>query len=272
MEQKERSRVKVTSPLAEVRAARVRVNGASVTHKGIEILNDEGEWDCINIHSANYNLISNTQVAEATEKILSESIIQWTPEREVWTGRSKKPDFLVIEGDTALVIECKALRYRRDLLTDSTPESLANAMDKVGGGLVQIQEFLDDNRETLFRGRRFKQFIPVVVTYGKTHMMQAPALQVPREKMLEKKNVQLREWHLLNVHELELLEPHLKAGEELSQVIKHISKRTFSEVYQEVSARTGKAFADSFLYSFVDDMFKTRNAINNVCKETKGER
>ena len=87
MEQKERSRVKVTSPLAEVRAARVRVNGASVTHKGIEILNDEGEWDCINIHSANYNLISNTQVAEATEKILSESIIQWTPEREVWTGR-----------------------------------------------------------------------------------------------------------------------------------------------------------------------------------------
>ncbi len=193
------------------------------------------------------------------------------PESEI-TGRSKKPDFLVIEGDTALVIECKALRYRRDLLTDSTPESLANAMDKVGGGLVQIQEFLDDNRETLFRGRRFKQFIPVVVTYGKTHMMQAPALQVPREKMLEKKNVQLREWHLLNVHELELLEPHLKAGEELSQVIKHISKRTFSEVYQEVSARTGKAFADSFLYSFVDDMFKTRNAITNVCKETKGER
>lgn len=87
MEHKERSRVKVSSPLAEVRAARVRVNGASVTHKGIEILNDEGEWDCINIHSANYNLISNTQVAEATEKILSESIIRWTPEKEVWTGR-----------------------------------------------------------------------------------------------------------------------------------------------------------------------------------------
>ena len=87
MEPKERSRVKVTSPLAEVRAARVAVNGANVTHKGIEILNDEGEWDCINIHSANYNLISNTQVAEATEKILSESVIRWTPEREVWTGR-----------------------------------------------------------------------------------------------------------------------------------------------------------------------------------------
>jgi len=87
MSENERARIKVSSPLAEVRAARVRVNGASVTHKGIEILNDAGEWSCLNIHSSNYNLISNSTVQEVTEQILIESGILWSPEREVWTGR-----------------------------------------------------------------------------------------------------------------------------------------------------------------------------------------
>jgi len=87
MSKNERTRVNVGSPLAEVRLAKVKVNGASVTHRGIEILNDEGEWECINIHSASYNLISNSRVEEVTQKILDESIISWTPHREVWTGR-----------------------------------------------------------------------------------------------------------------------------------------------------------------------------------------
>lgn len=82
-----RSRVQAASPLAEVRMARVNVNGASVTHKGIEILNDEGEWECINIHSASYTLIPNVRVAEITDRILAESHILWRPQREVWTGR-----------------------------------------------------------------------------------------------------------------------------------------------------------------------------------------
>jgi len=175
--------------------------------------------------------------------------------------KSKKPDFLVIEGDIALVIECKAMRYRMDLLTDSTPESLENAFNKVGKGLVQIQEFLDYNRETLFRGRKFKEFIPLVITYGETHMMMAPALQIPREKMLKKKNIQMSKWHVLNLHELELLEPHLRVGEDLSNVLQLISESTFTKAYQEVAARTGKTFADSFLYPFVHDMLKKRNLV-----------
>jgi len=66
-----RSRVRVSSPLADVRLARVNVNGASVTHRGIEILTDEGDWECINIHSASYNLISNKRVAEVTDDMLT---------------------------------------------------------------------------------------------------------------------------------------------------------------------------------------------------------
>jgi len=87
MSEKERSRVKVTSPLAEVRLAKVRVSGTSVSHHGIEIQNDAGQWQCINIHSASYNLIPNARVEEITQHILNESFMLWKPHREVWTGR-----------------------------------------------------------------------------------------------------------------------------------------------------------------------------------------
>lgn len=82
-----RKRVRVSSPLAPVRLARVNVNGAAVTHQGIEILDDFDEWQCISIHSGCYNLISNAQVAEITDDILAGSQIRWTPAREIWSGK-----------------------------------------------------------------------------------------------------------------------------------------------------------------------------------------
>ncbi len=45
MEKVTNSRIVVSDPLAPVRISPVRVNGSSVANKGIEILNDEGEWE-----------------------------------------------------------------------------------------------------------------------------------------------------------------------------------------------------------------------------------
>lgn len=87
METPTRSRIQVSDPLAEVRISPVRVNGSSVANKGIEILNDEGVWECVNIHSASYNLIANTLAEETTTQILAESNLSWEPMSEIWTGR-----------------------------------------------------------------------------------------------------------------------------------------------------------------------------------------
>jgi len=87
MENHTRSRIQVSNPLAEVRVSPVRVNGSSVANKGIEILNDDGVWECTNIHSASYRLIPNTLVEETTRQILAESALSWEPKGEIWTGR-----------------------------------------------------------------------------------------------------------------------------------------------------------------------------------------
>ena len=82
-----RSRIQVSDPLAEVRVSPVRVNGSAVSNRGVELLNDAGEWECINIHSSSYNLIPNTLVEETTRQILGESALSWEPTGEIWTGR-----------------------------------------------------------------------------------------------------------------------------------------------------------------------------------------
>ncbi len=87
MDEQRKKRVQISDPLAEVRVSPVRVNGSSVANKGIEILNNNGEWECINVHSSSYNLIPNTLAAKTTGQILDESSLSWEPTSEIWTGR-----------------------------------------------------------------------------------------------------------------------------------------------------------------------------------------
>jgi len=70
-----------------VRTAPVSVRGSEVSNQGIEIRDDHGDWQCLNIHSSAYMLVPNSTVNEIAEEILIQTGQNWTPEREVWTGR-----------------------------------------------------------------------------------------------------------------------------------------------------------------------------------------
>lgn len=76
-----------TDPLAPVRLSPVRVNGSRVEHRAVEIQNDEGTWEVLNIHSPVYQLIPNEVMASVTRDILAESQLDWRPRGSVWTGR-----------------------------------------------------------------------------------------------------------------------------------------------------------------------------------------
>jgi len=77
----------VTSPFAEVRVAPVSVRGSEVSNQAIEIRDDQGDWQCLNIHSSAYKLVPNSVVNEIADEVLIHTGQNWTPEREVWTGR-----------------------------------------------------------------------------------------------------------------------------------------------------------------------------------------
>ena len=82
-----RSQVRVSDPYAPVRLAPVSVNGEAVPQVAVEILTDDGTWQCLNIHSANYQLISNSLAQQTAREITSLSRWRWVEERSIWTGR-----------------------------------------------------------------------------------------------------------------------------------------------------------------------------------------
>ncbi|OPL19564.1 MAG: hypothetical protein AVO35_10400 [Candidatus Aegiribacteria sp. MLS_C] len=87
MTRKNRKRVQVSDPVAEVRISPVRVNGHQVTHKGVEIQLDDGSWEAINIHSNDYNLVPNADADRVAKQILADSAYGWEKKDEIWTGR-----------------------------------------------------------------------------------------------------------------------------------------------------------------------------------------
>jgi hypothetical protein len=77
----------VSDPFAPVRLAPVSVNGTSVPQVGVEIMNDLGQWQCVNIHSQGYKLITNSLVRQVANEITSRSSMNWSVEKTISTGR-----------------------------------------------------------------------------------------------------------------------------------------------------------------------------------------
>jgi hypothetical protein len=82
-----RPSVAASSAFAPVRLSPVAVNGSAVPQVGVEILNDDGKWECANIHSQGYQLIPNALVQQVANEITSRSTMTWSEEKTIWTGR-----------------------------------------------------------------------------------------------------------------------------------------------------------------------------------------
>jgi len=73
--------------MADVRLSPVRVNGTEVSNQAVEIRNDDGDWECLNVHTSSYRLVPNSVVSDIADEILIQTGSCWTDEREIWTGR-----------------------------------------------------------------------------------------------------------------------------------------------------------------------------------------
>jgi len=72
MEEQRRKRVSVEDPLAPVRISPVRVNGHQVTQQGVEILNDNGDWEAIPITKSSAMCTTNASQNVTASGVLSQ--------------------------------------------------------------------------------------------------------------------------------------------------------------------------------------------------------
>lgn len=184
--------------------------------------------------------------------MLSESDLR----KKYQSDRGKVPDWVVFEGKTATLIECKATGLSAKALATADSAATDYGVDQIVRGLIQLHEFKEsclkklDGLEILHSCTRLNLLL---VTYEPFYLINSEPfrniINAKLELVLKSQNIALTDWQVLSIGELEKLQPHLAASIGLGNVFRDLkSSKDFNSVLERCHAQTGKTYRDSFLY------------------------
>ena len=195
------------------------------------------------------------QETTSSENLFSEDDIRHTYPAK----KGKVPDWVVVEGDTAILIECKATRFSRASLATGAESAVDTSLKQVLKGLMQLHEFQEAakaNLSGLELLRRCTDLIPVLVTFEPLYLINSKFFRDHINELLAKEGVNDFPWQILSIKELEVFQPHLAAGVCLGEVMRKLKGRTFQNALEEILALTGQTYKDSFLYSLNERIYR----------------
>ena len=170
----------------------------------------------------------------------------------------KVPDWVVLDGSTAVLIECKATRFSLTALATGARESVDYSLKQVLTGLKQLHEF----REAIIRKapglERFHYCAaikPVLVTFEPLYLINSLFFRRHVNQVLKTGGITDLPWSILSLKELECFQPHLGSGMSLSETLSAMETKSFNEVVQYLHARTRLTYKDSILYQFDQRMY-----------------
>lgn len=187
--------------------------------------------------------------------LLSESDIRRSYREQ---GR-KVPDWVVIDGATALLIECKSTRFSRSAIATGAKDAINASLKQVRKGLVQLHEFMKAAQaqapgiELLHHCTAFK---PILVSFEPLYLINSLPFRQHINNLLTGNGVNSFPWQILSIKELECLQPHLAAGVRLGEVMRKLEEKTFPNVHNELVKLTGRKYHDSFLYLQNIEMYR----------------
>lgn len=172
--------------------------------------------------------------------------------RQTYRQQDRKvPDWVVIDGATAILIECKATRFSRLALATGDEDAINASLKQVRKGLVQLHEFMKATQtratglEPLHHCTTFR---PVLVSFEPLYLINSVPFRQHVNNLLAENEITCFPWQILSIKELECLQPHLAAGLRLGEITRKLEQRTFHEVLDELVKLTGQEYGDSFLY------------------------
>ncbi len=170
----------------------------------------------------------------------------------------KVPDWIVLEGSTAILIECKAMRFSLPSLSTGAVESVNKSLAQVLKGLKQLHEFREaiiEKKPGLKSFTSCSKIKPVLVTFEPLYLINSVFFREHIDALLEKEAVTDLPWRILSVKELEYLEPHLNTGMRLSDILLALEDKPFNEVIDDCIAKTDLSYKDSLLYKYDQQMY-----------------
>ncbi len=193
------------------------------------------------------------QKSLACSKIFPEKLIRQTYKS------GKVSDYVVLDGKTAFLIEAKATKYTRSILTIISDEDINESLKQIDKGFKQLNEFRDailSKAKGLDAFHSCTEVIPIVISYGLLYLINSVLFKDHLNKRLkEVYKIDIRQWLILSIEELERLQPHLAAGISLSEAVRIIGEMPFNDALAEIQQITGKNNKDSFVYERGVDFF-----------------
>lgn len=188
--------------------------------------------------------------------LLSEHDIRKTYSEE----EGKVPDWVIIDGTTAILIECKSTRFTRAALTTGDEDAVNKSLVQTVSGLKQLNEFTkacEAKHPGLKRFHTCTAYKPILATLEPLYLTNSQFFREHIDQLLAADRITDLPWLILPVDELERLQPHLAAGMDLGETIDGLHNARFNEILQRLHEQTQLTYKDSFLYSKDEELFSS---------------
>ncbi len=191
----------------------------------------------------------------SSQQLLSESHI-----RKFYPAKKgKAPDWIIVDGSTVLLFECKATRFSRAAQAIASEDSVNKSLAQVKKGLKQLASFISACQAKISELQKFHHcstFKPIFVSLEPLFLINSEFFREHINTLLTAERVTGLDWQILSIDELEALQPHIAAGFNLSQVLDELRNKSFNDVHENLISQTNKSFAHSFLYDKQEELYQ----------------
>lgn len=171
----------------------------------------------------------------------------------------KSPDYAIIDGSIALIFECKATKFNLPAQTIASEKAVNDSLKQVKKGLIQLDTFIEACKSKLPCLHQFHHctiFKPILVSLEKLHLINSGDFRNHINGLLKNESIVNLDWRIFSIGELEILQPHLVQGINLSQVIQDLENNIFDDVINQLCSKTNKSYKDSFLYPKQEELYQ----------------
>lgn len=173
--------------------------------------------------------------------------------------KGKVPDWAVVDGTTAVLVECKATRFTRKALSMGDEDAANEGLKQVVKGLKQMDQFAEAcraRRPGLERFHGCTAFKYVLTTPEPLYLVNSTFFRQHIDGLLAKEGITDLAWLVLPVDELERLQPHLATGINLGETVDALRNAMFNDVLKGFHEQTNLTYKDSFLYEKDEQLFR----------------
>jgi len=172
-------------------------------------------------------------------------------------GGIKIPDYLIVDDNKGIIIECKAAVLPLSVLINGEKESFNSTFSKIQTALNQVDEFEKYAQKKQLYG--VDEWLKVVITYqplwGHEILSEFLINEYLTEDLAKDFKSLFRDTLILSAEDLDQLQIHKSGIVSFYELLKEVKKDGFENVLKKLELSTKNSFKDSYLYKYFEKIY-----------------